>query len=82
MRPYERAARSLQTVPSHVCGQRRLSARIRHGKGKEYNQVAQDIGAVLTIAGGISTEAEVAALDAKGMESQVGMALYTDMLPL
>lgn len=51
-------------------------------KAKEYNQVAQDIGAVLTIAGGISTEAEVASLDAKGMESQVGMALYTEMLPL
>ena len=36
----------------------------------------------LTIAGGVTTAAEVAALDRLGADAQVGMALYTDRLDL
>ena len=36
----------------------------------------------VTIAGGITTPAEVAALDEMGADAQVGMALYTDQLGL
>lgn len=36
----------------------------------------------VTIAGGITTVAEVAALDRMGADAQVGMALYTGRLPL
>lgn len=36
----------------------------------------------VTIAGGITTAEEVAALDRLGADAQVGMALYTDDLPL
>ncbi len=36
----------------------------------------------ITIAGGISTAAEIAALDRAGMDSQVGMAIYKGDLPL
>jgi phosphoribosyl-ATP pyrophosphohydrolase len=38
--------------------------------------------AAVTIAGGITTAEEVAELDRLGCEAQVGMALYTDKLPL
>ena len=37
---------------------------------------------VLTIAGGVTTAEEVAELDRLGLEAQVGMALYSGMLPL
>ena len=37
-------------------------------------------GAKLTVAGGISTAAEIAALDELGVDSQVGMAIYTGAL--
>lgn len=36
----------------------------------------------LTIAGGVTTADEIAALDAMGADAQVGMALYTGALPL
>ncbi len=36
----------------------------------------------LTVAGGITTAAEVAALDALGVESQIGMAMYSGRLPV
>ena len=36
----------------------------------------------VTAAGGITTADEIAALDAAGADAQVGMALYTDRLPL
>ena len=36
----------------------------------------------LTVAGGITTADEIAALDRLGMDAQVGMALYTDVLSL
>lgn len=36
----------------------------------------------VTIAGGVTTADEVAALDRLGADAQVGMALYTDRLPL
>jgi phosphoribosyl-ATP pyrophosphohydrolase len=36
----------------------------------------------VTAAGGITTAGQVAALDAMGADAQVGMALYTDRLPL
>lgn len=36
----------------------------------------------VTAAGGISTATEVAALDALGVDAQVGVALYRDVLPL
>lgn len=36
----------------------------------------------LTAAGGITTAAQVAALDARGVDAQVGMALYTGLLSL
>jgi len=36
----------------------------------------------VTAAGGITTADEIAALDALGADAQVGMALYTDRLPL
>lgn len=39
-------------------------------------------GAKLTIAGGISTQSEIAKLDRLGADSQVGMALYTGRLTL
>ncbi|MBX2796824.1 MAG: phosphoribosyl-ATP diphosphatase [Myxococcales bacterium] len=38
--------------------------------------------AALTVAGGITTPEEVAALDAMGMDAQVGMALYTGRMSL
>src|SRR5919106_2879686 len=38
--------------------------------------------AAVTIAGGITTAEEIAELDRLGCEAQVGMALYTDRLPL
>ncbi len=43
-------------------------------------EAAQD--ARVTIAGGVSTNAEIAALDTKGADAQVGMALYTDKIHL
>jgi len=39
-------------------------------------------GARITAAGGITTADDVAALDALGADAQVGMALYTERLPL
>ncbi|NUQ36133.1 MAG: phosphoribosyl-ATP diphosphatase [Planctomycetaceae bacterium] len=36
----------------------------------------------LTIAGGVTTAADIAAVDRMGADAQVGMALYTDTLPL
>lgn len=39
-------------------------------------------GAELTIAGGVTTPADVAALDAMGARAQIGMALYTGQLEL
>jgi phosphoribosyl-ATP pyrophosphohydrolase len=39
-------------------------------------------GVPVTIAGGVTTAAEVAALDRLGADAQVGMALYTDRLNL
>jgi len=39
-------------------------------------------GARVTIAGGVTTAADVAALDAMGADAQVGMALYTGRLAL
>ena len=39
-------------------------------------------GARLTAAGGVTTAADVAALDRLGVDAQVGMALYTGRLPL
>jgi phosphoribosyl-ATP pyrophosphohydrolase len=36
----------------------------------------------LTVAGGVTTTEEIAALDRLGMDAQVGMALYTDALSL
>lgn len=36
----------------------------------------------LTAAGGVTTAGEVAALDRLGVDAQIGMALYTDRLPL
>lgn len=39
-------------------------------------------GARVTIAGGVTTAEEVAALDRLGADAQVGMALYTGRLPL
>ena len=45
-------------------------------------QVARDAGARLTIAGGVTTPAEIAALDRLGIDAQVGMALYTGRLDL
>lgn len=40
------------------------------------------VGARVTIAGGVTTTEEVAALDRVGADAQIGMALYTDRLPL
>jgi len=45
-------------------------------------QAAQDSGARLTIAGGVTTPVEIAALDRLGIDAQVGMALYTGRLEL
>jgi phosphoribosyl-AMP cyclohydrolase / phosphoribosyl-ATP pyrophosphohydrolase len=39
-------------------------------------------GVRVTAAGGITTAAEIAELDSLGADAQVGMALYTDRLPL
>ncbi len=39
-------------------------------------------GVPVTVAGGITTADEVAALDRLGADAQIGMALYTDRLPL
>ncbi len=43
---------------------------------------AETFAARVTAAGGISTATEVAALDALGVDAQVGVALYRDVLPL
>jgi phosphoribosyl-AMP cyclohydrolase / phosphoribosyl-ATP pyrophosphohydrolase len=50
------------------------------GFAKQIRAAAGD--AAVTIAGGITTAAEVAELDRLGCDAQVGMALYTDRLPL
>ena len=50
------------------------------GFAKEVRAAAGD--AAVTIAGGITTADEVAELDRLGCAAQVGMALYTDRLPL
>lgn len=39
-------------------------------------------GVKLTVAGGVTTAQEIAALDQMGVDAQVGMALYTDRLDL
>jgi len=39
-------------------------------------------GVPVTVAGGVTTADEVAAIDRLGADAQVGMALYTDRLPL
>ncbi len=39
-------------------------------------------GCSLTVAGGVTTIQEIAALDAMGIDAQVGMALYTDRMHL
>lgn len=44
--------------------------------------IASETGARLTIAGGVTTPQEIAALDRMGADSQVGMALYSDSLDL
>jgi phosphoribosyl-ATP pyrophosphohydrolase len=44
--------------------------------------IAAAAGARITAAGGITTTDHVAALDALGADAQVGMALYTERLPL
>ncbi|MEO6463495.1 MAG: phosphoribosyl-ATP diphosphatase, partial [Candidatus Eisenbacteria bacterium] len=45
-------------------------------------RAARAAGAALTIAGGVTTAAEIAALDRLGVDAQVGMALYTGRLGL
>jgi len=50
------------------------------GFAKQIRAAAGD--AAVTIAGGITTGDEVAELDRLGCDAQVGMALYTDKLPL
>jgi phosphoribosyl-ATP pyrophosphohydrolase len=50
------------------------------GFAKQIRAAAGD--AAVTIAGGITTAEEVAELDRLGCDAQVGMALYTDRLPL
>jgi phosphoribosyl-ATP pyrophosphohydrolase len=50
------------------------------GFAKQIRAAAGD--AAVTIAGGITTAEEVAELDRLGCDAQVGMALYTDKLPL
>lgn len=44
--------------------------------------IARECGASVTIAGGVSTAAEIATLDAMGADAQVGMAIYTGRLDL
>src|SRR6185369_10462202 len=46
------------------------------------SRTASEAGARLTIAGGVTTPAEIAALDRLGIDAQVGMALYTGRLEL
>jgi phosphoribosyl-ATP pyrophosphohydrolase len=43
-------------------------------------EIARAAGARLTIAGGVTTPQEIAALDRLGIDAQVGMALYTGRL--
>lgn len=50
------------------------------GLASELAELAQD--ARLTIAGGVTTGEEIAALDAMGCDAQVGMALYSGRLDL
>ncbi len=46
------------------------------------SKAAHAAGAALTIAGGVTTADEIAALDRLGVDAQVGMALYTGRLDL
>ncbi len=48
----------------------------------ELAAAARAAGAALTVAGGVTTPADVAALDRLGVDAQVGMALYTGRLDL
>jgi phosphoribosyl-AMP cyclohydrolase / phosphoribosyl-ATP pyrophosphohydrolase len=48
----------------------------------ELVRVARACGAAVTVAGGVSTAAEIATLDAMGADAQVGMAIYTGRLDL
>jgi len=57
-----------------------------HMAGTRLEQVGQLVAAAgsarLTVAGGISSAEEIAAIDRLGADAQVGMALYTDRLGL
>lgn len=48
----------------------------------EVAQAAKAVGIQVTAAGGITTAGEVAELDALGVDAQVGVALYREVLPL
>lgn len=71
-----------------LCGGFLVTFVDREGRldGTDLARAAQVVAAAgnrrVTIAGGITTAEEVAALDRLGADAQVGMALYTDDLPL
>jgi len=73
---------------SDLCGGFLVTFVEREGrlKGTDMNLAKQVITAAgsasVTIAGGITTADEIAALDALGADAQVGMALYTQQLSL
>lgn len=71
-----------------LCGGFLLTFVEREGKlgGTDLEQAARFVDAAgstrVTIAGGVTTAEEVAALDRLGADAQVGMALYNGQLPL
>lgn len=49
-------------------------------RAQELAEIAASLGCKLTVAGGVRTAQEVAALDAIGVDAQVGMAVYQGLL--
>jgi phosphoribosyl-ATP pyrophosphohydrolase/phosphoribosyl-AMP cyclohydrolase len=49
-------------------------------RASELAELCRTLGCRLTVAGGVRTPAEVAALDAIGVDAQVGMAVYTGLI--
>ena len=50
---------------------------MRGGDRPEIEEVRRGTRAAITVAGGVTTEDEIAWLDSLGMDAVVGMAIYT-----
>jgi len=81
-RVLDRVAELRELVGSFLVTFVEREGRLRGTDLEAARAIVETAGKDVTIAGGITTTDEVAALDALGADAQVGMALYTDQLPL